>query len=241
MNGSTRRGSHRSTASRLEALARAAETGWSAEADIDWSADVVRPAWLTRKSYAALVSQLYHGERATGRACRRLMAEVPDRRLQRCLDLQALDERRHARVFERYLARIGDLAPPDEAFEAAVEQALAWTGSHHGLMVAVHVVLEGEALRALQELAGRLPCLLFRRINRLVAGDEARHVALGRIGLDGVLSELPQEERFDIYRRVRALWQTGMRDVMRGFPILDFGSRRFRRTFAETGWRPPTR
>ena len=64
---------------RLGVLIARAEAGeWEPERAIDWSRRPVRPRLIPPRLYRTLVSQLYHGERATLAMCQRLMRELPD-------------------------------------------------------------------------------------------------------------------------------------------------------------------
>lgn len=192
---------------RLIRLAHSAEAAqWEPETAIDWSLPVVRPPILSAKFFSAMVSQLFYGEIATQEVCRHLLEQLPDPMARRYLRTQLDDEARHARVYDRYLARLGHKAAMDDALMVALEGGLAWRGSYHGLIVAYQVVLESEALEIQQLLAERLPCPLLRRINARIARDEARHVAFGKIYLDPRLPRLERAERFEIYRWVKSLW-----------------------------------
>ena len=188
-------------------IACAGADQWAAEAAIDWNLAVRPPRLMPRRTYIAMVSQLYHAERATAEGCRRLLVALPDPAARRFVALQAAEEVRHATVYRAYLARLGDTAPIDPAVARAFDGALAWRGPWQGLVVAFNLVLEGEALALQRELIDLFPCPLFRALNRRIARDEARHVAFGRLYLCGRLAALPAEQRYEIYRWVRALWR----------------------------------
>lgn len=195
------------TRGRIAALNRKALRGqWSLDAAIDWRQGVTRPWWLPRKTYVAMVSQLYHAELATQKMCRRLHAELPESEAKRFLRGQSTDEARHAEAYRIYLERLGDIAPINEAVEAALEGGFAWAGSVYGPLVAFNVVLEGEALRLQRELSEMFPCPLLGQINERIARDEARHVAFGKIYLRDKLALLPFDERLAIYLWVKRLW-----------------------------------
>ena len=220
----------------LRALAvKGAAQQWSLD-DIDWDIEAVVPAWLPRKFHAALISQFYHGERATIRMCRALLDGVTDPLVRRCLNLQIEDEERHARVYTDYLARIGDFAPPEPALEAAFAEALSWSGPPQAMVSAFNIILEGEALRALEDLGGWLPCPLFQRINVRICRDEARHFAFGRIYLKATMGGLDQSQRLDIFRRLKGLWRDTAFGTLDGFWIPGLITRRRRRNWAEEGW-----
>ena len=192
---------------RLVALGRnAVNRQWSLESAIDWREHVVPPWWLPRKTFIAMVSQLYHSEVAAMRMCRRLQRELPEPEAKRFLGIQHADELRHATAYRAYLERLGDIAPINEALATALEGGLAWSGSYHGAVVAFNVVLEGEAVKLQQELSEMFPCPLFRQINARISHDEARHVAFGKIYLYDRLGTLPCDEKIAVYRWVKHLW-----------------------------------
>lgn len=222
--------------SALEALAAKGEAQqWSFD-DIDWDMETAVPAWLPRKFHAALISQFYHGERATIRMCRMLLDGVTDPLVRRCVALQIIDEERHARVYAEYLAGIGDIAPPEPALEAAFAEALSWSGPPQAMVSAFNIILEGEALRALEDIGGWLSCPLFQRINVRICRDEARHFAFGRIYLKATLGDFEQSQRFDIFRRLKALWRDTAFGTLDRFRIPGLITRRRRRNWAEGGW-----
>jgi hypothetical protein len=198
---------------RLAANGRAAQ--WSAEHDIDWHLDVRPPPWLARDDAAVALSQLYHGEVATARAC---------------LALQMEDETRHASVYRRYLDRLGGVAAIDPVLAAA------WRGSALGTMVAFHVVVEGEALRIQEGLVRLFRCPLLQQINRRIARDEARHVAFGRLYLGARVAELPSRERREIYRWVKRLWSESATATLRNLQGRGGVARVFLQGWLRCGW-----
>ena len=192
---------------RLERLAANGRAGqWALEQAIDWRQEPRRPLWMTRMQVRKAISQLYHGEVATSRLCRRLIDELDHPAARRCLEWQLADELRHAEVYRRYLERLGGIVPMDANLARTFESALAGPYGTLGAMVAFHVVVEGEVLRVQDALARLLPCPLLRQINRLIARDEARHVAFGRIYLERAVAALPQAERERLLSWVRRLW-----------------------------------
>lgn len=195
------------SAAGLAALVVAAKDGqWQAETTIDWDLAVQPPRWLPGRLYASAISQLRFGEIATGRLCQRLVPSLAEGNARALLALQAGDEHRHGEAYERYLARLGEIAPPDPAVAAAFAESLAWNGPPEGLVVAGHVVLEREALGLLRDLGQWCPCPLLRRLNARIARDEARHIAFGEIYLRPRLVALAAEERIAIYRWIKKLW-----------------------------------
>jgi len=216
--------------------AKGAQGQWSAADIRGWDDDVAAPKWLPRKFQAALISQFYYSEQATSRICRKLLDAVPDPEAQRCLQFQIADEERHAQVYRRYLSRLGDITPPEAAMENAFEEAFSWSGPPEGLISAFNIILEGEALRALEEIGRWLKCPLFRRINAPICRDEARHFAFGRIYLAEALPVLERDQRLDIYRWLKGLWQGTTLGTLDRFRIPGLITRRRRRDWATDGW-----
>ncbi|NQU61827.1 MAG: ferritin-like domain-containing protein [Rhodospirillales bacterium] len=230
------------TESPLHALADKAERAqWRAADVAGWDEDMTLPWWLPRKFCAAVVSQLFHGEQATLKMCHRLLAEIEAPAARRCLELQIADEERHARVFLDYLSGIGGLQPIDPVLAAAYDKALAWTGPPEGLIAAFNIILEGEALYALDYLAGWIKCPLFRRIKGQVAKDEARHLAFGRLYLESTLGAFSPDQRQDLYDWLKDLWHDTAFGVLGKFRIPNFILRRRCRAWATTGWRDQQR
>ena len=182
---------------------RATEAG---DGGIDWTAAPAAPAWMPTRSYVTAISQLYYGELATIAMGERLTDAVDHPTERDFIRTQIADERRHAAYYRRYLSRLGMIGEIEEGVAMAYSGALAWRGPYHGTVVAFHVLLEGEGL-CIQQLYGRwFSCPLFRQMNALIARDEGRHVAFGKLLLKETLGRLSFEERLAIYRWVRALW-----------------------------------
>jgi len=193
--------------------AKAAQQAWSAE-DIDWRAAPARPWWLPRRNHVVLASQFLHGEAVAQAACERLLPLLPEGGLRRALASQVADEARHVAVHERYMARLGDVAPPRPVLVGALAQLGAWQGPPEGLVLATHVVLESEALAIQQALVRDFPCPLLRRICALAARDESRHLAIGRLLLrEAGLAARPLEERVLMHRALRRFWQEAARAI----------------------------
>ena len=139
------------------------------------------PPWLTRRFFRHIVSQLYHGERASHAVCTRLIREIDDLRAQRFLEKQIADEHRHAALYRDYLNDLGGVSAIDPGLARAQDAIAAWTGTWHGPMVAVNTVLESEAVRTLQSAPRLFACPRLAAINRGIVRDEARHLAFGRL------------------------------------------------------------
>ncbi|MEM0946307.1 MAG: ferritin-like domain-containing protein [Pseudomonadota bacterium] len=174
--------------------------------NFDWDRPVKIPFWLPNSIAASAVSQFHYGEGATARMCRQLRPSIPEMAAQEFLETQALDEDRHARIFSTYLDKLGGVRPISEPMQVLYEEALAWKGAPEAIMVAFHVILEGEALRLCHGIDAWMPCPLFRELSAVVARDEARHVAWGKLYLRDSLPHLPRHERLEIYLWSRALW-----------------------------------
>ena len=188
-------------------LAKEAAVHWSADADINWDLPVRRPLWIRRKTYAKIISQFYHGEVVTQRLCRRLLSELPDAGDRAFITGQLADEEKHERVYRKYIARIGDIHPMDPVIETALEKSFSWTGSPLALIIAFHVIFEGNGVTIMEKLAKGFPCPLFKAINARIMVDEARHVAFGKLYMRRQLSAMADEERIDIYRWISAIWK----------------------------------
>ncbi len=180
---------------------------WDADSAIAWERGPRLPFWVSRDKACDAVSQLYHGEVATSRMCRTLLHDINDDAIRHCLGFQLRDERRHAAVYARYLNGLGRIAPMNDDLRRAL------TAAHDGplhpvsTILAFHVIVEGEVLRQQEMLARLLPCPLLRQINRLVARDEARHVAFGKIYLQAALADVPRETRAELYTWLHGIWR----------------------------------
>ncbi len=194
--------------SRLESLISNAFAGqWAPDKDIDWSLPVVVPKQVPLSAYIDMVSQLYYAEEATIALLGEMMQTLPDFQARQYVSTQAIDEARHARTYRAYLERLGDVAPINEGLRAVLESGLAWSGSYCGQVVALNVLMEGQAIEQQHKRIETLPCPLFRKINEAIIRDEARHCAFGKVYMKHKLPELPEEERVEIYKWIGSLWQ----------------------------------
>ena len=222
---------------RLAALNAAAAAAQWDPAAVDWSERIAVPWYLPRTVYVDIVSQLFHGERAARDLCRRLAGTLDDAQAETFLAWQIADETRHCEVYRRYLARLGDIRPHHPALDVTREAALAWRGSPLALVVATHILLEGEAVQLQHELAKAFACPLFRDITTRAARDEARHHAFGRVYLRDRLAALDPEERLAMYRWVRDMWQDCALATRSRFFGLDSFLLSRRRDTVEARWR----
>lgn len=143
------------------------------------AADPKRPPRLvSRSAFADVVSQLLHAERATERMCRLMAGRTGTSLANILLRLQAGDERHHAKLYESYLNRIGDIRPVDARLSEALEAMRETDLGPEAVLAAYNAVLEGEAVKLQQACFDRFTCPPLTRIARAISQDEARHVAL---------------------------------------------------------------
>ena len=171
------------------------------------------PAYVPRRALLANVSQLHHGELLTARLCVALAGRVALSEARACLSVQRDDEIAHAGLYADYLADLGGIAPRHQVLDLLETAIGQWTGAPEAVILAVHVLLEGEAAGIQRTTDVWLPCPRFGAINRLVARDEARHIAFGRLYLPHALAALPRRERAVIYGWLRDLWWRVVRQI----------------------------
>ncbi|NIA67458.1 ferritin-like domain-containing protein [Pelagibius litoralis] len=153
-----------------------------------------------------LAGQFLLGEEVTAQACRNLSRQVPLASARDCLALQAEEEQRHAALYRRFLQGRSAWPGSQGLLTPAAERIAAWQGPPEAVLLALHVIIEGEAL-AFQETARRFTtCPRFAALSRAIARDEARHVAFGQRYLPAALPQLTPAERQRIYIWLRGLW-----------------------------------
>jgi hypothetical protein len=175
---------------------------WSID-DIEWRLEV--PERTTATLQRRLAGHLLAGERLAGAICLRLIDVSGSSPARAGLLCQVADERRHEAAFTRYLELLGYAPEAEDAFSPAVEAVATWRGPPAALLVAGHVLLEGDAIDA-TGLLRDFPCRLLARLCRLVAQDEARHVAFGRALLAAEIRNLDRAARLEIYAWARRAW-----------------------------------
>ncbi len=196
-------------AARLHALGqKGANAQTACLSDFDWRQTPRRPPRVPRAIYIRVVSQLYHGELAAQRFCRSLVGRLGESEADFCLGIQLADETRHAEIFGRYLTLLGGIAPPATALIRVVDSVMAWRGAPEAVVLACHILLEGEVLRLEHAVDSWSPCPLLRQISAKLAHDEARHVAFGKLYLRESLPHLPLGERVAVYSWLKELWMT---------------------------------
>jgi hypothetical protein len=189
-------------------------SAWDPAVDIDWHVAPRRPHWLPRRNHIVLASQFLQGEAIALAACQRLAA-VLEPAAAAALAHQADDEARHACAYQLYLARLGDAAPAAGSLDAALDALIARPASPVALLLATHVLLEGEALAVQAEIARWFDCPLLGQITRRVMRDEARHIALGPALLGPAIARLDREKRAALYRSLRRQWRDCARAAAR--------------------------
>ncbi|MGF1608237.1 MAG: ferritin-like domain-containing protein [Kiloniellales bacterium] len=222
----------------LAELARKAERaadrrGSSAASD----APLAPPSAVAREHAIARVSQLHHGELMTARICGLLARQVSLAEARRCLALQREDELAHAVLYAGYLDALGGRTPRQAALELLEQEANAWRGPPEALILAVHVLLEGEAALWQRHAACWLPCPRFLALSREIAQDEARHIAFGRLYLPPALAALSRRERLAIYHWLRDLWTKTWAQLHDGRGELTRVSDSLLRAWSDHRWR----
>jgi hypothetical protein len=179
---------------------------WRLQDSFEWSVDPKAPNFLMKRFAGRAVGALIAGEKATAGACDLLIARVPPGPARDCLEMQAIDEERHAEAYTSYLERIGIDPQPHERISIAVDRLMGWSGPTAGLIFAVHIVLESEALGLQLELASDIDCPLYHAINQRITQDEARHVAFGRLIAAQAVAEMDEQERQQTVAEIQSIW-----------------------------------
>ncbi|MEM7169175.1 MAG: ferritin-like domain-containing protein [Pseudomonadota bacterium] len=201
-------------------LARLLAKGQKAESldgkHVCWDLPVKVPIWLSRKRYFASISRVYQGERATAKFCGALAEKINDPLVRDCLRVQMEDEQRHAVAYGRYLEKLDLPFEADPVLAEAYGAACGENVPPQVQMLAYHVILENEALELQRTMRWLFPCRLLAQINSRVSRDEARHVAFGKIFLDGRFDHLDPAQRAEIYFWLKGLWHDCARATVRG-------------------------
>lgn len=191
----------------LENLIHKSDSGqWSAINDINWNQTPIIPEGVTTADYLDMISQLYYGEILTIQVIARMIDQLTDFQAKRFLVGQMYEEMRHAEVYLKYISKIGELAPINEKLKLIFDQALNWKGSVYGLIVALNILFEGEALQQQQTRVNTLPCHLFKEIIKRITIDEARHASFGVIYLKEKLPSVPTTDKIEILKWVFSMW-----------------------------------
>lgn len=188
-------------------ISKAQNQQWAADTGVDWDREPVLPPGVAMHDYLDMMSQLYHAEIYVVEFCCRLATMVPDLQAKRFLATQIHDEARHVQAYARYIQLLGDVLPINEKLKALFDGALTWKESALGWIVAVNVLLEGEALNQQNMRIRTLPCPIFKDMYTRITLDESRHTAFGIIYLTDKLPTIPAEEKRKIATWVSSLWR----------------------------------
>jgi hypothetical protein len=204
---------------RLHALyERGKAAQWNATTDIDWAAGVGTPAHvgllgptLPLERDASLVpperwaafqwefhswmtSQFLHGEQGALLAAGRLVTMVPDMDTKFYAAAQAADEARHVEAYARYVELLGNIYPVNPALKRMLDTVVA-ESRWDIVFLGMQIIVEGLALAAFRLEYTRSFDPVIAQLTRLVAKDEARHVAFGLLALREVYGELTSREK----------------------------------------------
>ncbi|MEU5611748.1 diiron oxygenase [Streptomyces sparsogenes] len=229
---------------------------WNAATDIDWDHDVRFGSELTEENGARLAgfvvgegspvprelltrfrweyqawmcSQFLHGEQGALVTTARLVETVPDMDAKTYAASQVADEARHVEAFARYMdEKLGTVYPVNPGLGTLLRDVLSesrWDIVYLGMQV----VMEGLAITGLRLASSGFGDPLIRQITKMVASDEARHIAFGVTALTGMYAdattaELREREDFLLEsirlmsRRfmLREVWERMDLDVAKG-------------------------
>ena len=194
---------------------------WNVTTDIDWSYDVrfgeplpaesaatasplasvpgspVPPALRDtfRWTYQAwMVNQFLHGEQGALLTTARLVETVPDMTAKTYAASQVADEARHVEAYARYIdEKLGVHFPINPGLGALLRDLLSdsrWDIVYLGMQV----IVEGLALAATRVASTGFGDPIVRSIAKMIARDEARHIAFGHIALAGLYDEMTTAE-----------------------------------------------
>ena len=197
---------------------------WNVTTDIDWSYDVrfgdplpaeraerasplafapespVPPAlWDTfRWTYQAwMINQFLHGEQGALLTTARLVETVPDMTAKTYAASQVADEARHVEAYARYIdEKLGVRFPINPGLGALLRDLLGdsrWDIVYLGMQV----IVEGLALAATRIASTGFGDPIIRSITKMIARDEARHIAFGHVALLGLYDEMTTAELDD--------------------------------------------
>lgn len=203
---------------------KAKVTQWNVTTDIDWSYDVrfgeplpdeaaagvsplasaaggpVPPALQNdfRWTYQAwMINQFLHGEQGALLTTARLVEIVPDMTAKTYAASQVADEARHVEAYARYIdEKLGVRFPITPGLHALMRDLLGdcrWDIVFLGMQV----IVEGLALAATRIASTGFGDPIIRSITKMIARDEARHIAFGHVALLGLYDEMTSTELND--------------------------------------------
>jgi hypothetical protein len=151
-----------------------------------------------RWTYQAwMVNQFLHGEQGALLTTARLVETVPDLTAKTYAASQVADEARHVEAYARYIdEKLGVRFPINPGLGALLRDLLAdsrWDIVYLGMQV----IVEGLALAATRIASTGFGDPIIRSITKMIARDEARHIAFGHIALAGLYDEMTTAELDD--------------------------------------------
>ncbi|MFI0351069.1 ferritin-like domain-containing protein [Actinomadura sp. 9N407] len=207
------------TDERLRALyERGKAAQWNATTDIDWAAGVGTPghvgllgpdlplgrdaspvpperrAAFQWEFHSWMTSQFLHGEQGALLATGRLVVMAPDLDTKFYAAAQVADEARHVEAYARYVELLGNGYPVNPSLKRMLDTVV--TESRWDIvLLGMQIIVEGLALAAFRLEHTRSFDPVIAMLTRLVAKDEARHVAFGLLALREIYSELTSREK----------------------------------------------
>ncbi len=205
----------------LRLYERGKDKQWNASHRLDWSIEVDvndpamrvdevmpianTPVWQrmseTEQAEARLHtaawmnSQFLHGEQGALICASKVVGTVPQLDAKFYAATQVVDEARHVEMYSRYVRdKLGVAYPINPHLRALLDDVIRdprWDMTYLGMQV----MIEGLALAAFGLIRETTKEPLAKAINTYVMADEARHVAFGRLALEGFYAGLTQAER----------------------------------------------
>jgi hypothetical protein len=204
---------------RLRALyERGKAAQWNATTDIDWAAGVGTPgqvgllgpnlplgrdaspvpperwAAFQWEFHSWMTSQFLHGEQGALLAAGRLVTMAPDMDTKFYAAAQAADEARHVEAYARYVELLGNTYPVNPSLKRMLDTVVA-ESRWDIVFLGMQIIVEGLALAAFRLEHTRSFDPVIAQVTRLVAKDEARHVAFGLLALREVYGQLTSREK----------------------------------------------
>lgn len=175
-----------------ELYRQAAAVQWDPQTAIDWDVSFDLPTAI-EAAVAQVMTYLVENENAALVVPARHLGQVHPqyREVQQALALQCADEARHIEVFTRRLGLHGHAPMLSTAGGQASLQSLLNTPDFSTATFLLSVLGEGSFINLLNFLYEHAPDPVTRQICRLVARDEARHVAFGMAHLEHRLAAQP--------------------------------------------------
>jgi hypothetical protein len=203
---------------------KAKDSQWNVTTDIDWNYDVrfgeafpderaadvsplasasgspVPPAlrntflWTYQ---AWMINQFLHGEQGALLTTARLVETVPDMTAKTYAASQVADEARHVEAYARYIdEKLGVRFPINPGLGALLRDLLG-DSRWDIVLVGMQVIVEGLALAATRIASTGFGDPIIRSITKMIARDEARHIAFGHVALTGLYDEMTTAELND--------------------------------------------